>query len=319
MDNEYLVWDPMLCRWDGKWWLYALADKRTGYSGNADFWMRKHSIYGWVSDDFVTWESLGRCVTATGTDRLCAGCVVPNGAKMLLFVGHNVRANDQYTLDQRPALYESRDGANWDRLDDPFSIDSNWQTGLIVDGEPWYACRDMYHVLEGKQHCLFVPTGGARWNTETRVMVLSSDNAEGPYRTLGAAAKDIRWNNCEPLDELERVSVLQVGDKWYMTGHCWSSNVCREHQQGCGEKGEHVTFSTMHLLESNDLIGPYRMVRGFPYIKHSSKTGQFGALLHQHKGQVFGLGWHRDGWCVSPNTAFVVDTERMAISGEYKP
>jgi len=314
MHADLYTWDPMVAYWRGRWWLYSLGHERDDASWHSQpFWTRGHGLYGFASDDFKTWEPLGKVADAEPGTRLCAGAIAANGDELLAWLGCVEFAEGNWALDQSVRFYRSEDGTTWGQLPRPFVPASpTFSSGVFSANEPrrpYFGCRDMFVAEFGGTYYLYVPTGGKRWQAETRVVVMQSDDLHGPWSEPTIAAGPIQWYGHEPLQEFERVSVVEQNGTYYMTGACWEGWVPPTHREQAAAIGEPITSYTMHLLTADNPLGPFQLKWDMPFIRNTGRTGQYGALLIESTGGLQSLGWMHRAVRVDPSQTFDVDLE----------
>lgn len=175
-----------------------------------------------------------------------------------------------------------------------------------------FAWRDPFIFKDPKsgKYYLFICAGGVRWGVAPQVAVAVADSLAGPYKLLPPAAEPKISINGKPkmsLEEIERVQILYHRDKYYMLFSCWRNLVSPEMLKLAESLGYKITDSTIYVLSSDSIEGPYEFDLEHLIVRNSSYTEFYGSYVLsslEKKGTTSLIGWYADKFEVNVTKPF---------------
>lgn len=318
-NQEYPAWDPMILH-DGKQWLlYFLTtqQKKTAGFDPANFFTAANYIHGFASPDLESWQDLGPVITAqTEEERVCAGSLYKENDLIYFFYSSTVKQLSPDLLDQRLFLATSTDGINFN-LDHDFNLPpdaSMYPTKCFnpETGEMMFAWRDpaIFKDPKSGKYYLFICAGAVRWGVPPQVGIAVADQIAGPYKLLPPAAEPkikVQDKLTMTLGEIERIQVHFHDERYYMFCSSWRYLLSPEFLKICEDLGYEITDSTIYVLSSDNVEGPYEFDFDNLIVKNSSHTGFYGSWLVPSplESEVVNLtGWYTDKFTVNIDQPF---------------
>jgi len=251
--------------------------------------------------------------------RLCAGSFFVENDTIYYFGSYTLDIVEGDILDQQLFLAVSKDGQHYTiQSDFNLSPDSSiYKTGKChpVTKKMVFAWRDPYIFNDpvSRKFYIFICTGAKRWGVPPTVAVASSDNITGPFELLPPATDitvDIEGNSFIPLDEIERVQIIYHNNKYHMLCSCWSYYIHNDFSKLCSSLNQPVTDSTIYILTSDSVTGPYKFELDNPVVINSNKTDLYGIYLIDKKTENDSDNYLLTGW--------YPDNYSVSVSGEYQ-
>jgi hypothetical protein len=314
--KEYAAWDPMLVKQGDHWFLYVMA-ARKGVDQES-FFIEQNHIHGFSSTDLKHWVDLGVIVgLPADSGRLCAGNVILVDGKFYFFFSCTIKQLSMDSLDQRIFLATSMDGKKF-VLNNQFSLPPDpelYKTRRVnpETGKMMFAWRDPFcfqDPLSGNYY-LFICCGGFRWGVPPNIAIGVADKVAGPYTLIPEAVKltvAIEDTLVMPVSEIERVQVLFRNGRYFIIFSAWKRYVNEAFFRSDPGVDADITDSTIYILVSDNIEGPYRVYTKGPVVQGSKRTGMYGTCLLQVPGQedaYYAHGWYPDSF-------------RVDVSGRYK-
>ncbi|WP_141699266.1 hypothetical protein [Candidatus Thiosymbion oneisti] len=270
-----------------------MAHKRDSPQGTffaqGTFFSRDNYIHGFRSKTLESWEDLGPIVQPwNNQQRLCAGSALAVDKTIYFFGSYTFDIVPKEILDQRLYLTTSKNGYEFSKsLKFRLEPDPAWygtKRTHPVTNEMVFAWRDPFIFQDppSGRYYLFICAGAKRWGVPPTVAVAVAENIMGPYELLPPAVDmtvKLDGKNQQALGEIERIQIVYRNNKYYMLFSCWPFHVNQDFARCCQSMGHSITESTIYILSSDQVTGPYRLDLNCPTVKNSAQTGLYGIYL----------------------------------------
>jgi len=310
--RKHAVWDPMPL-WDGqRFLLYVLGIDRGRGEALGSFFTRENSIHVFESTDRNHWQHLGIAIAPRdANERLCAGNPVYHAGRYWFFGSATVDQYDENHLDQRLFLMVSDNGVDF-RTVPEFSLEPDPDVCLHNrfhpdDGRMLFAWRDPWPMFDEQsgRFLVFICTGGERWGCAPDVVVAEAPDLVGPYRLLGSVLDlptKCGGTSAPAFSEIERINVLAMNGRWYLTFSCWLRLVDQDVLAQYARVDESLSDYTVYVASSTSPIGPFGFIADRQAMLHGSSTsGCYGTtFFRSDEGVTLALGWDCPAFRVRP-------------------
>lgn len=307
-NNRYIQWDPMWCLEDDQEVCWVIAANRIDDAWKrVEWWAQENTLIGYKRPfGSKEWEEFHRLPAFPGK-RWCAGSVEPGGRMFLSDAG--ISTSDFFA--QR-LIYVKDGRVPWTYV----PTKPMFTTGIAHrGGRGLFACRDPFYLNANGRHYLYVCSGGYRWHAQPEIVVFESRSIDGPYRPVGPVVKAVTFAGEDAFGELERVSVIQVHDTFWLLAHCWANvlgSTVRD-RWGAGLKDPNTA---VWLFVSDSPTGTFRLHAEQPYLKGSDELGLYGLQLKDDGAKTVGYGWDLASHSVTPECQVTVDWDTLTVMKE---